>query len=166
MGRLRRGGTPTAAYVLTRFGRRTLPAASSPNGRRSRCRYGCRRRRSPWPPVTPAPPWDTTDDAPRVTRLTEEIIRETRGMGLCADFPAGEFADSATILARYRIHSIEILRQTQKGARDVRARSAGSWAPLLPGDAAGPPNSGELSTDEASGQAKRQGPGLRVTRNS
>ena len=61
-------------------------------------------------------------DIPLVTRLADEIFCEARGRGRFAALPVGKFADAATILFRYRIRSLGILRQTQKDARAVFMR--------------------------------------------
>ena len=62
------------------------------------------------------------EDGPRVVTLADEIFRATRGRGRFATFPRGEFTAAATILARYRIPSLEILRQTKKEARQMFLR--------------------------------------------
>lgn len=56
------------------------------------------------------------DDVDRVPILADEIFYETRGRERFASFPKSEFFDAAAILVRYRIPSLEILRQTQKEA--------------------------------------------------
>ena len=80
----------------------------------------CRRgfplvHRRPGPQLLPA-------DAPRVALLAADLFRETRGRGRFSAFPEDEFSAAAGILVRYVIHSLEILRKTQKDARTMFLR--------------------------------------------
>ena len=73
--------------------------------------------------VFPRPgPQLTLDDAPRATLLAADLFRETRGRERFSAFPVCEFSAAAGIIVRYRIHSLEILRQTQKDARAMFLR--------------------------------------------
>ena len=54
--------------------------------------------------------------------MTAELIAETRGAGRFIAFAPEEFALSSRIIVRYRINSLEILRQAQKDARAMFLR--------------------------------------------
>ena len=69
----------------------------------------------------PGPVLDPADH-PRAGQLEAELFRETRGRGRFAAFPEDEFHESAGILARYRIASLETLHQTPKDARAMFMR--------------------------------------------
>ena len=58
-------------------------------------------------------------DSTRVSIPDSDLFRETRGRGRCSAFPDEEFSAAASIIVRYRIHSLEMLRQTQKDARTM-----------------------------------------------
>ena len=58
-----------------------------------------------------------SEGGPRAVTLADEIYRDTRGRGRFATFPREEFTASTEIPSCYRTHSLEILRQTQKEAR-------------------------------------------------
>ena len=78
------------------------------------------RRNIPFRP--PAGPVLIPADAPRATALATDMLRETRGRERFLAIPAEEFSATAGILVRYRIHSLEVLRQTQRGARTLFLR--------------------------------------------
>ena len=82
-----------------------------------------RDRRHGFPLVQRRPvPQLSSADAPRATLMAADLFRETRGMGRFSAFPEDEFSASAGILVRYRVHSLEILRKRQKGARTMFLR--------------------------------------------
>ena len=83
------------------------------------------RRNIPFCP--PAGPVLVQADAPRVTALATDLLRETRGRERFLAFPEEEFSAAAGILVRYRIHSLEVLRQTQRGARTLFLRDLAAY---------------------------------------
>ena len=69
------------------------------------------------------------EDAHRVEALAADLVRETRGRERFSAFPVEEFSVAAATLVRYRIGSLEVLRQTQKDARTLFIRDLASLFP-------------------------------------
>ena len=80
--------------------------------------------------VAPAGPPLNPADAPRVEALAADLVRETRGRERFSAFPVEEFSAAAAILVRYRIGSLEVLRQTQKDARTLFIRDLAAYFPF------------------------------------
>ena len=62
-----------------------------------------------------------------MTALAADLLRETRGRERFLAFPEEEFSAAAGILVRYRIHSLEVLRQTQRDARTLFLRDLAAY---------------------------------------
>ena len=65
--------------------------------------------------------------APRVAALATDLVRETRGRGRFSAFPEEGFSAAAGILVRYGIHSMEVIRQTQKNPRTLFLRDLAAY---------------------------------------
>ena len=85
-----------------------------------------RRRAARGQPPLPAGPRLNPEDAHRVEALAAALVRETRGRERFSAFPVEEFSVAAATLVRYRIGSLEVLRQTQRDARTLFIRDLAS----------------------------------------
>ena len=54
---------------------------------------------------------------PQVTVLTSDLVRETTGRELLSAFVEEDFAAAALTFVRYRLSTLAIIRQTDRGAR-------------------------------------------------
>ena len=62
-----------------------------------------------------------------MTALAADLVRETRGRERFSAFPEEDFSAAAGILARYRIRSLEVLRQTLRDARALFLRDLAAY---------------------------------------
>ena len=125
-----------------------------------------RRERRMVPYGPPAGPVLSPADAPRVTALAADLIRETRGRERFLAFPEDEFSAAAAILVRFRARSLGTIQQTRKDARTLFLRDlaacfwipktgyhAGSGTAEIPGYAAHPTDSRPFSPADAPSSA-------------